>query len=816
MNNEIIKRLCDVYDSYGSSLFEDAQKFKGLLADILYDFPKERKRLNLLIEENVVKEILKPGIDILRLNFLAQTLNNDIGIDIDMAIKMVFSVAYVVYRKDDYLTYLSTSNVDQEEMNKIVAEIESLIDEDEKKAFSLALEYAEKGYSRCMTILGTMYRDGWGVNVDINKGYDYILRAANQNDANAYFELATFYETGEVVDKDIDKAIEMLKKSADLGLEDAYFRLGAIYENTYKDLESALKYYLMAAEKGICESYSYIADIYINKESLNMDATKANEFYQKSIDAGLFVEHSKYMMTKCRSEILGAKYNVSVLSLLKRGKEALKNSNWNEANRLFDQILNIDSTSCDAYYGKFLADIRCPDEKDMVDYWFKREKYDCSLFEKLKSIAVGTLKSDLDYYEKQLHHRIEQKKLDFLQKYNMLKPARGILCSAMYGIFAVKSDGTVIPIGKWREKPNLDNFENIVSISGGNTHIIGLKADGTVVASSRGYQISNECDVKEWKDIVQIVCAAGQTVGLKKNGTVVVAGESRDGDLNVSTWQNIKHISKDYSCIVGVKYDGTTVHNTKNHLPTMSSVLETHCSDATAYIKSDGSVEISGWFYKTDIEAIKNWKDVVSFKSGQEHVVALTSKGNVLANGNNDHGQCNVSHWKDIIAIECDISHTYGVTSDGRIVTTNPELQLDGIRLFDNIKTLEKERKIKHKEYNEKKRLQEQLQVSHSFEAKGDSISSKIAEIKQLDDKIKIHNEIDEVTRKLLDIQKEQKRLLENAKKMASKRNTGLFRKRKNAKIDEMLSYINECLEVLKKEETPLQAKLNELEAKLK
>ena len=48
---------------------------------------------------------------------------------------------------------------------------------------------------------------------------------------------------------------------------------------------------------------------------------------------------------------------------------------------------------------------------------------------------------------------------------------------------------------------------------------MGLKADATVVAV--GYNEYGQIDVSDWKDIVDISAGSHHTVGLKSNGTVL-------------------------------------------------------------------------------------------------------------------------------------------------------------------------------------------------------------------------------------------------------------------------------------------------------
>ena len=77
-----------------------------------------------------------------------------------------------------------------------------------------------------------------------------------------------------------------------------------------------------------------------------------------------------------------------------------------------------------------------------------------------------------------------------------------------------------------------------MAISAANSHTVGLKSDGTVVAV--GYNGSGQCDVSEWTDIVAISAGTFHTVGLKSDGTVVAVGDNYSGQCDVDSWKNIK------------------------------------------------------------------------------------------------------------------------------------------------------------------------------------------------------------------------------------------------------------------------------------
>lgn len=48
-------------------------------------------------------------------------------------------------------------------------------------------------------------------------------------------------------------------------------------------------------------------------------------------------------------------------------------------------------------------------------------------------------------------------------------------------------------------------WKNIVSISCGDVHTVGLRTDGTVIATGRNNY--NQCDTSSWRDIIDISCS---------------------------------------------------------------------------------------------------------------------------------------------------------------------------------------------------------------------------------------------------------------------------------------------------------------------
>lgn len=101
------------------------------------------------------------------------------------------------------------------------------------------------------------------------------------------------------------------------------------------------------------------------------------------------------------------------------------------------------------------------------------------------------------------------------------------IVASLYDVVGLESDGTVVTAGpsgteqSTIKKPDTSNWTEIVQIAA-YLQVVGLKADGTVVAT--GDNRLGQCEVDDWKDIVQVAAGAWHTVGLKADGAVVAVG----------------------------------------------------------------------------------------------------------------------------------------------------------------------------------------------------------------------------------------------------------------------------------------------------
>jgi alpha-tubulin suppressor-like RCC1 family protein len=215
-------------------------------------------------------------------------------------------------------------------------------------------------------------------------------------------------------------------------------------------------------------------------------------------------------------------------------------------------------------------------------------------------------------------------------------------------IFALRADGTVISNEMDSEQDFdqmyfVEDWKNIISIIGGSEHLLGLKKDGTVLAT--GNNDHGECEISRWRDIVQISAGSCVSVGLKKNGTVVVTGFAEGLD-ELKNWTDIVAISCGTDHVLGLKANGTVVAAGENKY---------------------GQCNVSAW------------KNIVAISAGEDHSLGLTKEHAVVATkfiktgepGDiSDFGQCDVGAWKNIVAVCAGDAVSLGITLDGYAVAT--------------------------------------------------------------------------------------------------------------------------------------------------
>jgi alpha-tubulin suppressor-like RCC1 family protein len=234
----------------------------------------------------------------------------------------------------------------------------------------------------------------------------------------------------------------------------------------------------------------------------------------------------------------------------------------------------------------------------------------------------------------------------------------------------LREDGTVIAVGDNQfGQCNVSGWKNILSVTAGDFYTVGLGKSGRTVAV--GDKDNSKCNVYSFpNDVVAIATGSVHTVILRKNGTVMAVGD-RYAYEGISEWKNIAAITAGFFYTVGVREDGTVVAATDmaslgeirraTDISGWENIVGISARDKhTLGLRKDGTVVSAG---ESDYmqRGISDWKNIVAVSAGVSHAVGLRDDGTVVAVGDNDSGQCDVSEWEDITAISAGGGHTIGL-----------------------------------------------------------------------------------------------------------------------------------------------------------
>jgi alpha-tubulin suppressor-like RCC1 family protein len=382
-------------------------------------------------------------------------------------------------------------------------------------------------------------------------------------------------------------------------------------------------------------------------------------------------------------------------SLMKRGHLFLEDSDWKQANEYFDKVLDIDPEYAPAYVGNLCAELEIQQEKLLEEREEPLDKH--GNFQKALRFADTDYRTKLDEIneinkeyianlKQQEQERIAEKARKEQQRILELKKIRehntkynGCIFVSDSHVVGLKRDGTVVTAAhedtgkntpesnKNKYVNNTDEWHHIVAVSAsGSGNTVGLKTDGTVVAT--GNNDKGQCNTDSWQNIVAISAESKYTVGLKADGMIVAAGSYPSG--YISEWRDIIAVSTSYDYIVGLKADGTVVAIGKNDKGQCDTgdwrdiVAISAGGQCTVGLKADGTVVAAGSYPSC---YISEWRDIVAVSVSYAHIVGLKADGTVVATGNNDRGQCNTDDWRDIVAISSGGMYTAGLKADGTV-----------------------------------------------------------------------------------------------------------------------------------------------------
>ncbi|MCL2663901.1 MAG: hypothetical protein FWE83_11340 [Oscillospiraceae bacterium] len=442
------------------------------------------------------------------------------------------------------------------------------------------------------------------------------------------------------------------------------------------------------------------------------------------------MKHTKDRVKAMAQEVTGTvevSNIASVESLMKRGHLALEDSNWKQADEYFDKVLDVNPEHAPAYIGKLFSELKIKCEADIeneivsFNYTKKGESY----FQKAWRFADEQYRLVLEGYIQLAKNKVG--KLNDARKRNA-KYKRLICCDAS-NIYGVKTSGEVITTNTF-VNPEITKLRNIIAISVGQNHFVGLKVNGSVIALPKDNSISSkkdsekhgQCNISDWcdNDIIEIVAGGYFTAGLKKNGKVVSTG-GLSGNMDTSSWRDVVAIDAATYHLVGLKSDGTIlVTGRDNPCKEWRDIVAIAASgehSVAVGLKNDGTI-ISNSSYSISKDWISQLRDIIDVCAYSDVINVLKYDGTVIINEG--------ITWVNIVALCADYNSLYGLKSDGTVVTTKDNNKGD-IASWRNIGPPDK-KNLFNKAQDEQRRAEEKRTRQEENQRK---IEQRIREEKQ-------------------------------------------------------------------------------------
>lgn len=450
-------------------------------------------------------------------------------------------------------------------------------------------------------------------------------------------------------------------------------------------------------------------------------------------------------------------------ALVTRGNMALEDGDWAQADKFFEEALNNDPKNGYAYLGKLMNELKVCQQAELSDVkgsfedngnYKKALRFADEPLRKVLEDSIDAIKKRKELERIAQQKREEKEKLirqekeetaqlarqkqeeaeraareenarKLLNVRNKIFAAQMLVSNEGYRTWGVCSNGTVLSTNHILNLLSVDKqrdvaeWRDIIAISSGMYHTVGLRVDGTVTYTNYPSKFCYPQDgVVDWKNIVAISAGRDHTIGLQSDGSIIAIGNPAYGQCSVRDWRDIVAVSAGTYHSVGLRVDGTVVATKyiakKDYYCGQCDVTEwrdiiaisaggTH----TVGLRADGTViatKYTGKHYHGQCD-VNNWRDIVAISAGDSYTVGLRADGTVEATGYNDYGQCNVKGWRNIAAIYTGHFHTVGLLTDGTVVSTASSLRIDNdstlIRwnLFHDFDNLAHEQQQKQNDY---------------------------------------------------------------------------------------------------------------------
>lgn len=353
--------------------------------------------------------------------------------------------------------------------------------------------------------------------------------------------------------------------------------------------------------------------------------------------------------------------------------ESFKNGDYKNAVDLFTQIKDFKDSR---YYIEEATKLL--EEKNVNETLYNEANDNCKSNDYI--LAIQTLSKLNDY--KDSEKMLQECRLKLARLQHATTISAGIRSSV-----GMIRNGKVYLAGDdyYSWKSELDTWNDIISISAKGNFVVGLKEDGSVVMAGKvpEYYVGT----KTWNDIISISTGQQYIIGLKSDGTLVAQGHNGDHQVDIDDWTDIVSISTGWRHTIGLDSNGE-IHITGLGSNRQLKYIEEHKNEWTNIVDIDAgggsSWEIGTTPYTvalkqdntvvttltgTIAEEIAEWKNIVAISAGDSHIVGLKSDNTVITTQTGQSAE-EIAKWTDIVAVSAGYGFTLGLKSDGSVVAT--------------------------------------------------------------------------------------------------------------------------------------------------
>ncbi len=236
----------------------------------------------------------------------------------------------------------------------------------------------------------------------------------------------------------------------------------------------------------------------------------------------------------------------------------------------------------------------------------------------------------------------------------------GMIATGYKHTVARTESGTVLATGSnLSGQCNVSDWSNIVAVAAGAYHTVALRSDGTVLAT--GMNTYGQCNVGKWANVAKIYAGAYNTVGLTRDGKILNTGYR---GWNTLSWRDVDSLSIGDYALCGAMKNGQPL-STHAELVTDAYFDLVSFDAATANstgLKADGTLVSNG----LDVSGMS---DILEVECTANGVYALNDGGRVEQRAFSYAHLPDVSDWQDIVEISASATHIAGVTADGRVLS---------------------------------------------------------------------------------------------------------------------------------------------------